>query len=487
MQLIIQNFGPIKQGKIDLTKKFYVFVGYNNTGKTYVSQLLWSIFNEETIFSFSKSFIENPELNLDKEDLGEGVESTFDITPEIIDKVLRQFALFLEHKIVPKIFNINKQHFILEQFSLDFEYDINTVKKRSGVISFFPSSEVLRTISKEKDSLTIKLTEENISKKWPNIHPNTSHRPFVATCYELIISLLFNTHHHQPVFLPSSRLFYPLFYSYIYRLQKEKYDKISKKIGEILENKQEGELIDLESFVLGNGFERDYTEPMNVLFDKLYRLNEDMTVQNHYEHLVAEMTTILGGDIIMSKKEGIAPIKFGFKPTQHDNHLPMFLSSSSVNQLSTLYLYFKYWAQKEDNFLMIDEPEENLHPKNQIALLNVLLAYVQANNNKVLIITHSPLLADAINNYLYLFWLKSQQVDVSQIVEDYYPEMNPDIDLSADDIAIYFFEGTRIIPYKRGDYGVLFSDFDAEQRKIKKIELALTEKMYQLLNDDEEY
>lgn len=34
MQLIIQIFGPIKQGQIDLTKKIYVFVGYNNTGKT---------------------------------------------------------------------------------------------------------------------------------------------------------------------------------------------------------------------------------------------------------------------------------------------------------------------------------------------------------------------------------------------------------------------------------------------------------------------
>lgn len=48
-------------------------------------------------------------------------------------------------------------------------------------------------------------------------------------------------------------------------------------------------------------------------------------------------------------------------------------------------------------------------------------------------------------------------------------------------------ESTRIMPYKRRDYGVLFSDFDASLRKIKKMELALTEKMYQLLNDDEEY
>jgi hypothetical protein len=67
------------------------------------------------------------------------------------------------------------------------------------------------------------------------------------------------------------------------------------------------------------------------------------------------MASILGGDIVMSKKEGIAPIKFGFKLTPYNHHLPMFLSSSSVNQLSTLYLYFKYWSQKNHNFLMIDD------------------------------------------------------------------------------------------------------------------------------------
>jgi AAA15 family ATPase/GTPase len=317
--------------------------------------------------------------------------------------------------------------------------------------------------------------------------PNTSPQPLVTIFYEFMVNLLFNTHHHQPVFLPASRLFYPLFYSYLYRVQKEKYENASKLIGYAFEKKQQGEPIDLESLLMSHGFESNYTEPMNVLFDKLYRLNEEMTVQNDYEHLVYEINLILGGDIVMSKKEGIAPIKFGFKPTQSDEHLPMFLSSSAVNQLSTLYLYFKYWAHPENNFLMIDEPEENLHPKNQIALLNVLLTFAQANNNKVLMTTHSPLLADAVNNYLYLFWLKSKEIDVHQIVADDYPEMNPDINLSTKDIAIYFFEGTRMIPYKRGDYGVLFSDFDAELRKIKKIGLVLTEKMYQLLNDDEEY
>ena len=55
MQLIINNLGPIKQGEIDLAKNFYVFVGYNNSGKTYMSHLFWTLFNENTIGKFAKS------------------------------------------------------------------------------------------------------------------------------------------------------------------------------------------------------------------------------------------------------------------------------------------------------------------------------------------------------------------------------------------------------------------------------------------------
>ena len=56
MKLLIEDLGPIKNNKqiIDLSKKFYVFVGANNSGKTYVSQLFWTIFNEDIIAEFAR-------------------------------------------------------------------------------------------------------------------------------------------------------------------------------------------------------------------------------------------------------------------------------------------------------------------------------------------------------------------------------------------------------------------------------------------------
>ena len=44
MKLIINKFPPITQRcEIDLSKKLTLFVGQNNSGKTYISQLIWGI------------------------------------------------------------------------------------------------------------------------------------------------------------------------------------------------------------------------------------------------------------------------------------------------------------------------------------------------------------------------------------------------------------------------------------------------------------
>ncbi|CAA6825736.1 MAG: Unknown protein, partial [uncultured Aureispira sp.] len=45
MKLKIKNFGPLtKGGTIDLDKRFYVFVGKNGSGKTYLANLVYEMF-----------------------------------------------------------------------------------------------------------------------------------------------------------------------------------------------------------------------------------------------------------------------------------------------------------------------------------------------------------------------------------------------------------------------------------------------------------
>jgi hypothetical protein len=383
MQLIIQNFGPIKKGEIDLSKKVYIFVGYNNSGKTYLSQLLWSLFHNKTIERFANATT-LLELNLEDKD-------SIELTSELLDTILKKFSDFLIHHIIPKTLNIDSHHFTLEKLSVGFQYNLNDIKNahREGVASiqvnekngqFLMMSKVEGTlrVTFEEKHLPIELTQPFLSLNENVVEQSTSSRK--VTLIKFILSVLMDNV-HQPFFLPSSRLFYPIFYQYIYRLEKEKREALSKEkdalsqmLLELLKKQEKGEDLALESLpvhAFESHYQSPYTEPMNWLFDKIYRLNEETKVTGYYEQLVFELSQIMGGDIVTKKDQGLAPLDFYLKMNEPSNDLPMYLSSSSVNQLSTLYLYFKYWADKNNNFLMIDEPEENLHPQNQIALLKV--------------------------------------------------------------------------------------------------------------------
>jgi len=478
MRLIINNLGPIKQGEIDLSKDFYVLVGYNNSGKTYMSHLFWTIFNENTIGQFAKS-VKIAHFERDS--------SAFEISQSLLDNLLTQWASFLTTEIIPETFNVPKTHSLLKGFSLEFQCPIEEIipYKRQGVAHITTEKNGgFITLSKQKDSLTVNVTENHLLDKFANHSPiDEEPQSISAALVEFILSLMLNKTHHA-FFLPSSRLIYLAFYQYFYRLEKEKKQEMSKRFVELLEMKEKGEPVELDALSI-NAFKGFYTAPIEWLFEKVYRLNEPTTVNPHYDNITAELATLLGGDIVTKKSLGIAPIEFYLsmsdKPSEE---LEMYLSSSSVNQLSTLYLYFKYWAKKDHNFLLIDEPEENLHPRHQMALLNLLFEFANKNNNRVLITTHSPLLADMVNNYHYLALLKSKHIPINPLLKNY-PEMNLDIQLTIEKMGIYFFDGSQIQPYKMGNYGVFFEDFYDEIKKTKDISELLTDQIYELINQED--
>ena len=70
--------------------------------------------------------------------------------------------------------------------------------------------------------------------------------------------------------------------------------------------------------------------------------------------------------------------------------IDLYNASSSIKQLAPLLLYLRYRAKAGD-FLVIDEPEMNLHPESQVKLLEALAILVNLGV-RVLLTTHSPYL-----------------------------------------------------------------------------------------------
>lgn len=517
MELIIQNLGPIKGNhqSIDLSKKFFVFLGYNNSGKTYVSQLIWTIFNQDKHIKFIKSsFCDGIITEAIKEKFWK--DKQIELTQELIDKILEKFSLFLQKEI---LFVYNKDDCLLgfENILIAFKVNVSDfVKTKSTVVITIRSSRQVKIdgepiwdaetcrlqIIKEPDSLELniqfielfdKIPDDSISLGYSLLEGSVEEKlsleeklPFLIL---LILQLLLNSRigfkreirrfrSSDTFFLPASRAFFPAFYTYIYEIERNKGQEIYRLVSE------SESVEDIKKKL----FRPSYTEPISKTIEALYDLNYGHHILDFYNDRLIELSEIMGGDIILEKVEGIGPIQFSFrfKENKQATDLPMYLSSSSANQLTLLYLYFKYWAGEKDNFLIIDEPEVNLHPENQIKLLDLLINFVNQSDNKVLIATHSPLLADAVNNYLYIDNLRQYYDDeqIKQIIADNELQyIYPDTKLSREDLGVYFFTGNEIISYDHGHYGIYFRNFKDTTISLKKSSEILTDYIYDKENE----
>jgi AAA15 family ATPase/GTPase len=489
MKLVISDLGNIRKAEIDITKKFYVFVGYNNSGKTYMAQLLWSLFEESTIYEFTRKF------NL--ESLGESNE--YKITNELVDNILSSFSEFFKEEILPDVYNVKKDHFIIKDCKVKFEYNFEEFKNLSlekvdpvlipqNELSYYKINKVKGDNIINLSDLQIEPDEKAFLEKFRGIAFKSRSNLLVDFILNLVLSNV-----HEPFYLPASRSFYPIFYQYIFKVEKEKREAISKRIQNAWDNlnleENLTEKLSSETFKrLFSSFKSPYTRPMNLLIDSLQDLNlEELKVKPFYQPLLSKLKSVLGGDISPVRKvEGISPIEFLLK-IDEEKELDMYLSSSSVNQLTTLDLYLKYWAKERGNFLFVDEPEENLHPENQIKILEILLSFATQNNNRVLITTHSPLLADSINNFINLGYLAHREnFNFDSFARaNNIPYRKEDL-LSKEDYAVYFFGDSQVIEYEAKDYGVNFASFVQVEQSIRRLSETITDEIYELKEKEEE-
>ncbi len=483
MELAIKNYCAIKEGTIDLSKKLYLFVGYNNTGKTCLTKLIYEIFNSNTLNDFSNSNYNNFEYKKSKK---------LRLTEKLIDEILKNYSNYLKEVVVKKSLKID----IDDSFLIEFKYSIADVKNNgleSGVkigVAGIDTEVEIYNLNKNKNSMEITFnhwSKKEISSKLPSdFFDNVPKKKFEEqinsvksnVSKDLVNSLLnlLLQNQEQPFFLPSNRVCILENAEELKRKEEARKKELSELLIDILESKSKKPSM---SDILAKKSESEYPSYINSLLDKIIKLRsskeDDFLIKGtgFYDDLLSEFHQILGGEIVYKKTASVSTYVEKLK-MKNGEHIKMDLASSSVNQLSTLFLFLKYWAKPEGNFLMIDEPEENLHPENQILLLNLLLAFISNKNNRLLITTHSPLVAEIINNYLVLSQLENK---------DEMKEIGlPAIDIASDSTGIYFFQGEYIAEHKIENYGTLFTSFKLAQDKVYSLGGNLSDLMFEQMN-----
>lgn len=385
MKIGVENLGTIKKGEVDFSKNLIVFTGGNNQGKSYMTYLIYGYYKmhnssdrtndlfKEYLSIFTKKLREHDILKKYTEtyririNLQQIYLDNREVLNEIENETLLSLVnqIFADNDIQPKIsFNVHYSSERIQNPLRDFDY-------KDFFLYFAHNPETIKKTLPKQFQLKDKI------------------KPFVIDERSALI------------FVPkmiNNFLFFPAERTAIHLLSKDVFKDKAIERDEIARRVQRGE--DLENIV------RDLKDrgtfipryPL-AISDYLYFANDLAHItsqpETDFADLADELEDILGGKVSVSSFGDIQ-----FKPKRKRKKLPLHLSSSLVKSLSGLAIYLRHLAKYED-VIIIDEPELNLHPENQV-LIARFLAKLANRDFKVIFSTHSDYILKELSNLVIM-------------------------------------------------------------------------------------
>lgn len=338
MKLKISNLGPIDSMVIDMSKPFILFAGDNSTGKTYAATYLYTLIKMISFFIDSKGLHESQRIE-------NNIEGNLDA-----DELFESLDVFLKNRQddILKYMNLNIQtdSFKCEIVTSKKEWKEELVRKSVSVWSDF--------IVKKANSLAFHLELQGTGE---------SHLSFMQSC--LITSLFFDGIIGAKMFTAER--------SGIYTFSKELSVGRLRNPDERLNARYPRPIAD------GLADAADLANKTKITFD-----NGTFAAEIEQIILHGNLTVSEEGEVLYHVSE--------------DNELGFNESSSAIKTLAPLVFYLRHSAG-QFNLLFVDEPELNLHPKNQILLAKIFVKMINAGLHLV-ISTHSDYIIREINNMI---------------------------------------------------------------------------------------
>ena len=390
MKIKVANLGRIKSIELDLNKNLTLLTGQNNSGKTWLSYLVIAVYEALKKIEFFK-------LPEDKfEDFQKTGITKFDLLKTLMDR--RTFinkSLEKEtKKLLPVIFKAPKELFdkVKLEIDLNFEKIQQKLYQKKVKSRLKLGEELLIEFVKETNKKTITISSIILNNNEENQFPGKDFFKIIFPSFfsQDIMGSVFNKIH----FMPAERIAINIF-------SKEmslKRNQIIDELQSLVINKKSKHL--QPDYMLNRHASR-YPQPIADALRIAEDLGELKKQKSDFSWLADEIEkTILNGKISVSKDGD-----FEFKPKARGSaKIGIHLTGSVVKTFASLAFYFRHLARKND-FLIIDEPEINLHPDNQVIIAKILAKIINAGF-KLMISTHSEYLIKELN---YLICMKSNQ------------------------------------------------------------------------------
>lgn len=374
-KLIVEDYGKIKSAEIEVAP-LTLFVGDNNSGKSYLLALLWGIeklgiealigeeyVNTEEVNTLIDWFCAQIDIVIEKE----YYEVSLEGISELLNKLLNTELKKNKNDFIKKIFNsksvdIGKLEIKLENLEdtiLHFKIDENT-----GVLELYVDEQ--RAFSLGSTIVEDEMYKELSFLQWF----------LICGLYSSLMNINMDEEHTERcIYLPAARTGF--------MLTKDIINKVGRK--STFNLSEEKEVI------------TPFVRPINQFLDIIGDLSAETTGNENNLRLALELEREMANGTIeissMPNKE------VQYVPVGYKKGIPLRLVSAVVTELSPLILILKH----RDNIsrFYYEEPEMCLHPQLQYKMGKILGRTVNSGIGMV-ITTHSDIVLQHINNMIKL-------------------------------------------------------------------------------------
>lgn len=375
----VENFAKIESAKVCINN-YTILVGPNNSGKTFLMQLVQGISNK--LAYLVDGTLMNSLLVNETEGCSEYSINSANIT-EIVSHINAKLELEKE-KIVKEIFG---KDIPIEKLYVDILLEEGTVYS----LSFFDLSkkDALKNVTEKFEPMSVDFFSKLETGVLCAVRKGNSDEPQMKTMslqgifsndeVRLFKSVLNSIVESQSLFLPASRTGLLLLYREFFANKTDNEISFTVKENELVEKK--------ENYA-------NLTKPLYEFLRFLQTYSEREEKREQFKEELSFFEEYLIEGHVSIDKQGI----LSYNSKDENNRVPMYLASSMIKEVTPFVLAIT--SQYSYDRLVVDEVEASLHPQKQLELVRFLN---RLNNRgmQLIVSTHSDTFVSKVNN-LYI-------------------------------------------------------------------------------------
>lgn len=359
MKLSIRNVGKLKEADVEING-ITVITGENDTGKSTVGKVLWSVFN---------GFYE-----IDEKVYNEKVSELEKIIDEIIKENVYK-NLSTDYNSFFEIFNSTREKIAIEFLKGNKNYSEDEIKI---IINNYKKDLKIENISKfvQEINETLKISDKEIIK--------------------VIVSRVMNKEFHNQI-------------NAVFSKEKMNIGEISLKIKDKeidlkIENNEISDvqnyfLINKETMYIDNPFILDSYDfedenhqthlATNVFSENENSVISEIKVKKKLNNIYQKLNSVLSGEILENKNS-----KFVYRKNGEDIDLKNL--STGLKTFAIIKMLLQNGTLEENGTIILDEPEIHLHPEWQLKFAELIVLLQKEFGMHILLTTHSPYFVNAL-------------------------------------------------------------------------------------------